>query len=304
MNGTLVCISSAYARAGVMWEMFDRWYGKPDGPLVWRATSREMNPTLPARVVERALAEDEAAAGAEYLSIFRSDVERFLTREALERCIPRGLTERPPVGGTHYYAFADPSGGASDSFTLAIGHVENQTVVLDLVRETKPPFQPSAVVEAYAALCRAYRVTHVQADKYAAAWTQEAFEKSGLGYTQDALSKSELYLNLLPMLNSAQCELLDLPRLKSQLLNLERRTARSGRDSVDHSPGGRDDVANAVAGVLNLARAGIGSGIGPQATNLAANVYTPLDFTQSGGGVDYVGGPYGRELYDRDRDLL
>ena len=28
------------------------------------------------------------------------------------------------------------------------------------------------------------------------------------------------------------------------------RVARSGKDSVDHAPGGRDDVANAVAGVL------------------------------------------------------
>jgi hypothetical protein len=31
---------------------------------------------------------------------------------------------------------------------------------------------------------------------------------------------------------------------------LERRTARGGRDSIDHAPGARDDVANAVAGVV------------------------------------------------------
>jgi hypothetical protein len=34
---------------------------------------------------------------------------------------------------------------------------------------------------------------------------------------------------------------------------LERRTARSGKDSIDHPPGAHDDVANAVAGVLVLA---------------------------------------------------
>lgn len=35
-----------------------------------------------------------------------------------------------------------------------------------------------------------------------------------------------------------------------QLVGLERRTARGGRDSIDHPPGGHDDVANAVAGAL------------------------------------------------------
>jgi hypothetical protein len=36
----------------------------------------------------------------------------------------------------------------------------------------------------------------------------------------------------------------------AQFVGLERRTSRSGRDSVDHAPGAHDDVANAVAGAL------------------------------------------------------
>jgi hypothetical protein len=43
---------------------------------------------------------------------------------------------------------------------------------------------------------------------------------------------------------------LDNARLVGQLANLERRTTRGGKDSVDHSPGAKDDVANAVAGVI------------------------------------------------------
>ena len=38
--------------------------------------------------------------------------------------------------------------------------------------------------------------------------------------------------------------------MSAQLAGLERRTARSGRDLIDHAPGGHDDLANAVAGVL------------------------------------------------------
>jgi hypothetical protein len=36
-------------------------------------------------------------------------------------------------------------------------------------------------------------------------------------------------------------------------VSLERRTARGGRDTIDHPPGGHDDVANAVAGACTLA---------------------------------------------------
>ena len=67
--------------------------------------------------------------------------------------------------------------------------------------------------------------------------------------------KSDLYASFLPLLNSGRVELLDHPRLHAQLLALERRTARGGRDSIDHPPNAHDDVINAAAGAL-LAAAG------------------------------------------------
>ena len=65
---------------------------------------------------------------------------------------------------------------------------------------------------------------------------------------QNAEPKGTLYTNMLQLLNS-RVELLDEPRSIAQLCSLERRTARSGRDSIDHPPGGHDDLINAVAGV-------------------------------------------------------
>ena len=37
-----------------------------------------------------------------------------------------------------------------------------------------------------------------------------------------------------------------------QLCQLERRAARSGKDSIGHAPGAHDDLANSVAGSLTL----------------------------------------------------
>jgi len=50
-------------------------------------------------------------------------------------------------------------------------------------------------------------------------------------------------------LNAATVRLLDIPRVVNQIASLERRTARGDRDSIDHPPNHRDDLANVVAGV-------------------------------------------------------
>jgi hypothetical protein len=59
-----------------------------------------------------------------------------------------------------------------------------------------------------------------------------------------------VYVDLLPLLNSAAVALLDHDRLMMQFISLERRTARGGKDSIDHPRGGHDDLANSVAGSL------------------------------------------------------
>ena len=51
-------------------------------------------------------------------------------------------------------------------------------------------------------------------------------------------------------MNSKRVDLLDHPRLLNQFAGLERRTARGGRDSIDHAPGSHDDLCNVAAGVL------------------------------------------------------
>src|SRR5262245_25406150 len=79
-------------------------------------------------------------------------------------------------------------------------------------------------------------------------WPRERFRLHGVNYEVADKSKSELYVALLPSVNSRAVDLLDDDRLVNQLVCLERRTARGGRDSVDHPRGAHDDLANAAAG--------------------------------------------------------
>ena len=124
-----------------------------------------------------------------------------------------------------------------------------------MLREVRPPFTPETVATDYAATLKGYGCTRAVADRYAGVWVGEVFGRHGVTVEQCAKPKSDLYGDLLPALNSGRVDLLDHPRLVAQLGSLERRTARSGRDSIDHGPGGHDDLANAAAGALGLALA-------------------------------------------------
>ena len=251
----LLAISSPYARRGVLWEAYRQQYGRDGNMLVWQATTRDMNPLVDERVIAEALQQDEAAARAEYLAEFRRDIESFVAREAVEAAVVPGRRELPPVSGLPYAAFCDPSGGSADSMTLAIAHHENGAVVLDAVREARPPFSPEGVVAEFCALLKAYAVTTVIGDRYAGEWPRERFREHGVRYAVSDQAKAALYAALLPALNSGRVQLLDAPRLVRQLTALERRTAWGGRDSIDHGPGGHDDLANAVAGAVVAAEA-------------------------------------------------
>jgi hypothetical protein len=248
----LLCASSPYARRGELWSHFRRYHGKDDAPcLVWHADTKTMHPSLPQRVLDEAYERDPQAAAAEYGAQFRTDIADFVDRAVVEAAIEPDCFERLYVSDHSYIGFVDPSGGSADSMTLAIAHTEGDRGVLDCIRECKPPFSPEAVVAEFCDVLASYRVHRIMGDRYAGEWPREQFQKRGVVYEPAEKSKSDLYREMLPLLNSRRVDLLDHGKLVSQLCSLERRTGRgTGRDVVDHAPGGHDDVANAVAGVL------------------------------------------------------
>lgn len=253
-GGPLFVISSPYAKRGELYDTFRRDYGPEGDPLVLvaKGASRTFNSTLSQRVVDRAYSRDSAAAAAEYGGEFRSDVEAFVSRETVEACVSEGVEERVRRGGVSYRAFVDPSGGSNDAMTLAIGHTEGERAIVDAMRERRPPFSPDAVVKDFASLLKTYGIRSVTGDRYAGEWPREAFRKHGIEYELSEQTRSDLYRDMLPRLNSKTADLLDSDVLVLQIANLERRVTRGGRESIDHPPNGHDDLANAVAGLISL----------------------------------------------------
>lgn len=72
----------------------------------------------------------------------------------------------------------------------------------------------------------------------------------GVHYEPTELSRSNLSLDLLPLINSRAVGLLDHERMMMQLVSLERTSVRGGRDRMDNP------VANAAAGAMVHAHKG------------------------------------------------
>jgi hypothetical protein len=268
----LIGLGTPYRRSGPLYESYKRHYGQDSPVLVVQAPTTTMNPSVPQSVIDRAMEADPVAAQAEYFAQFRSDVGSFLDSDAIDRSIEVGRLERPPQPGVSYVAFCDPSGGSHDAMTLGIAHryvpkpprnwQEEQDqrqqpprVVLDVCRGIQPPFDPANVVKEFANVLRSYRCSTVVGDRYSAEWVVSSFRQQGIQYKHSELSKSELYLEALPLFMTGCVELLDVRKLTLELQQLERRTARSGKDSVDHPPQGHDDYANSACGAMALVTA-------------------------------------------------
>jgi hypothetical protein len=252
-NSMLALISTAHRRSGLLWNRFKEHYGKESDVLVVKGATLQFNPTFDEETIKAAIQSDPQLYGAEYNSEWRSDLQAFVSRDAVEACVVERRYELAPIPRISYHAFVDPSGGSSDSMTLAIAHKEGERVILDLVREWRPPFSPDGVVRECAEVLKMYGVKTVTGDRYGGEWTREPFIGRGIAYKLSDKNKSDIYRDFLPAINSGRVELLDLPKLVSQLASLERRMARGGRDSIDHPKGLHDDIANSVSGAVQIA---------------------------------------------------
>jgi len=247
----LLGISSPYAKRGLLYEKYRSHFGHDDAKvLVWQADTQTMNPEVDANVIVEAYADDPVAAAAEYGGQFRSDLESFVSREALDAVVSRDVSERGRIAGVRYFGFCDPSGGSRDSFTAAVAHIDGNKAVLDAIREKKPPLSPDAVVDEFAAFFKSYGISAIKGDRYSGEFVRGLFRTRDIEYRVNDQTKSDIYLAALPAINSGLVELLDNKELLNEITMLERRSRNGGMDCVDHSPNAHDDLANAACGAL------------------------------------------------------
>jgi predicted Fe-Mo cluster-binding NifX family protein len=257
----LIVISSTYASFGPFFDSFRKYFAHNDSRVLFgRATTRDMNPTVEQEFIDGELERDPAAAAAEYMSEFRTDVARFFDLALIDsatrdrpREIPYTSVSRDGAQ-VQYAAGMDVSGGRGDAASCAISRTDLNRCVIVAVRRWPAPHDPLKVAVEVAEFLRAYGLTSAMADQYGAEFAVAAYREAGVELMAAPVTRTEAYLHLLPLFTTGRIEIPDDPVLRTELLALERRTGASGRDVVDHPPRGHDDVANAVALAAYLSR--------------------------------------------------
>jgi hypothetical protein len=252
-TGLLMLASSVHRKVGYMYRQYRRLFGNDAAEdLCWFAPSATMNPKLPSGVVANAIAENKSKASAEFLNIWREDIADFMPLDVIEGTTDWGVTERPPVKGTFYFAFADPAGGTGkDSFTLAIAHLEKDVLFVDAIRERQPRFVTADVIRDYIALLRSYRIDTIMSDDYGGGHYADEWRRGGMKW-RDSPKKSDIYVAFLALLEAKRAVVLDHSKYRTQAAALERRIV-GGNEIIDHPASTHDDVVNAIAGVLTYA---------------------------------------------------
>lgn len=62
-------------------------------------------------------------------------LDRMRWIDAVESCVDKGVTERPPVEGVSYAAFAVRPRNPGNLLALAIGHRDGEMYILDVVKD-------------------------------------------------------------------------------------------------------------------------------------------------------------------------
>jgi hypothetical protein len=91
------------------------------------------------------------------------------------------------------------------------GRIHRQRVAIDHEHRQAGP-SPETVVVDFATLLHTYHVTAITGDRWGGESPREAFAKHGIVYEVAAKPKSDVYRDVLPLLNSGRVELLDHPR--------------------------------------------------------------------------------------------
>ena len=236
-GGALFMISSPYARRGAVWGTFQltsaqmaiRWFW-------WRGVLPHFQSPLPQRVL---IVPTNVMQRGPVPNMARSFAPTSNFSSASNRPLPAWPRVASNVrrADLSYHGFADPSGGSQDSFTLCIGHMispdsaswsiaqGNQTAIKSRGRGER--IQPSAEELQHRLNHRRQICWHLASRAVFALWRF---------LQQSAAPKSDLYRDLLPLINSGRIDLFDNVNCWSADIAGTSR-GPGGRDSIDHPPG-------------------------------------------------------------------
>ena len=253
-GGPLIVASSPYARKGVLWDVYKRHFG-PDGDpliLVAQAPSRTLNPSLPQRVVDRALEEDRAKNTAEYSpsSVPTSSCScrsRSWTRASgdyrEQPSMPDACMRPSSIRHWRLLRLASRSRSRTGTPTRSSSTAVASACLRSLPRASSPSSRRWS--------CSTASPT-AYADRYGGEFPSDLFAKHGIIFE---LCRVDGERPVPGTAASAEQRELYAPRTiaSSRSSRPSRANVARRQGPISHPPNGHDDVANVVAGVASRA---------------------------------------------------
>lgn len=254
-------ISSPYGSQGLLYDLWQQYFGKPGRVLVVHAPTVEMNPAFDRTQVEELRLHDPDTAAREYDAAW-TDPEQALLPAAHVDAATR--PERGPEPLHHYAAAMDP-GTRSNAWTLAIRTrriitgkpVESIVKVRQWQGSKAVPLSPDAVLKEIAAELLPYGIRDIVTDQWAADALRDIARRHGLNVydvTITSASKLEMFEGMRNLMADGAAEIPVCPQLRSDLLLVKKVIGRHGVSVVlPHTPDGRHcDYAMVAAQVLAI----------------------------------------------------
>ena len=255
---TLIC-STAWARLGMMYELFQENWGKPGTCVAARAPTTLLNPSKKEEVsIERE--RDPVNAAREFDCQFMdAGAATFFSHDAIETSVDRSLVlPLTPPPGCEIMIGAD-LGFRRDSSALVVVyklHTGEYVVadILELRPEPGSPLKPSDVVTKFAQVCKRHQCTWLVGDQHYRDTLDEELAKHGLSYvpsTPGAEGKANEHMAAKALLHSGKVRLPHgtpaAKRLVDQMKMLVGRPTAGGGISLQspRNNGGHGDILSA-----------------------------------------------------------
>jgi hypothetical protein len=247
----LIKISTPYLKSGVLADDYKNFYGSDSRDiLIWKAPSALMNPALKADRLAREQRLDPVRFSREYEAEFSDDVDAFLNSAWIDHAISKNIYQRRYDSRFRYVSVIDQSGLRADDFALAIGHMENDIFLLDLLRvwraRTNATVDLAGIIGEIVAITKSYQCGRVIGDRSAAPWVQTKFADERFQFIESELDTTACYLAAEPFFATGKVDLLNNQDLQRELRLLERRNRPGGKVAVEHPARSHDDAAAAV----------------------------------------------------------
>lgn len=270
-GGQLLCISSPWARSGVLWDLYSDNYGHPHGALVGHAPTLLMREGGPgyaeiAEAVASMRRTDPENARREFDAEFLStNASAYFDQRAIEQAIDKTITlDDDPDDPEMRHVQISPRPGLLVHFGGDLGFTRDSAASVGIERgelyrvcdlkEYRPkrgPLKPSTTVHAIAERIRVAGGDCMVADAHYRETVREHLTEAGLDLVhapEGATGKAEAHSTARTVLHSGLARIPDYPRFLRQMQQLEARPTSGGQLSFSSprwATGGHGDILSA-----------------------------------------------------------